>query len=90
MAKGAIGEGETRDYDHLGFHPLHQTEVSKVIGVQSPRHLPCHPSRNVQMVLGIQDEAGDIRRNTCMKINLPIFKDEDAKDAVIYQVGGGI
>ena len=26
-----------------------------------------------------------LRRNACMKINLPIFKDEDAKDAVTYQ-----
>ena len=25
------------------------------------------------------------REETCMKINLPIFKDEDAKDAVTYQ-----
>ena len=61
-AEGAIGEGGTRDYDHLGFDPPRQTEVSKVIGVQSPRHLPCHPGWTVQMVLGIQDEAGDIRR----------------------------
>ena len=62
MAEGTIGEGETRDHDHLGFHPLHQTEVSKVIGVQSPRRLPCHSGWTVQMVLGIQDEAGDIGR----------------------------
>ena len=62
MAKGTIGEGETRDHNHLGFHPLCQTEVSKVIGVQSPRHLPYHPSQTVQMVLGIQDKAGDIGR----------------------------
>ena len=62
MAEGAIGEGETRDHDHLGFHPLHWTEVSKVIGVQSPWHLPYHPSWTVQMVLGIQDEAGGIGR----------------------------
>ena len=62
MAKGAIGEGGTRDYDHLGFHPLCQTKVLKVIGVQSPWCLPCHPSWTVQMVLGVQDEAGDIRR----------------------------
>ena len=34
----------------------------KVIGVQSPWHLPYHPSRTIQMVLGIQDEAGDIGR----------------------------
>ena len=62
MAKGAIGEGGIRDYDHLGFHPLCQTEVSKVIGVQSPRHPPYHPGQTIQMVLGVQDEAGDIGR----------------------------
>ena len=62
MAEGIIGEGGTRDYNHLGFNPLCQTEVSKVIGVQSPLHLPCHPGQTIQMVLGIQDEAGDIGR----------------------------
>ena len=62
MAEGAIGEGGTRDYDHLGFNPLCQTEVLKAIGVQSPWHLPCHPGQTIQMVLGIQDEAGDIGR----------------------------
>ena len=61
-AEGAIGEGGTRDYDCLGFDPPHQTEVLKAIGVQSPWHLPCHPSRTIHMVLGIQDEAGDIGR----------------------------
>ena len=59
MAEGTIGEGETRDHDHLCFHPLCETKVSKVIGVQSPWHLPCHPGQTIKMVLGIQDEAGD-------------------------------
>ena len=62
MDEGAIAEGGIRDYDHLGYHPLHQTEVLKVIGVQSPWCLPYHPSQTIQMVLGIQDEAGDIGR----------------------------
>ena len=62
MAEGTIGEGEIRDYDHLGFHPLCQTKVLKAIGVQSPQRLPYHPGWTVQMVLGIQDEAGDIGR----------------------------
>ena len=62
MAKGIIGEGGIGDYDHLGCHPFCQTEVSKVIGVQSPWHLPYHPGQTIQMVPGIQDEAGDIRR----------------------------
>ena len=62
MAKGAIREGGIGDYNHLGYHPLHQTEVSKAIGVQSPRCLPYHHGQTVQMVPGIQDEAGDIGR----------------------------
>ena len=61
-AEGAIGEGGTRDYNCLGFDPPCQTEVSKAIGVQSPLCLPCHPSWTVQMVLHIQDKAGDIGR----------------------------
>ena len=62
MAEGIIGEGETRDHDHLGFHPFCQTKGSRVIGVQSQWHLPYHPSWTTQMVLDIQDEAGDIGR----------------------------
>ena len=62
MAKGAIGEGGIRDYNHLGCHPLHQTKVLKAIGVQSPWCLPYHPGQTIQMVPGIQDKAGDIGR----------------------------
>ena len=62
MAEGTMGEGETRDHDHLGSHPLRWTKVLKVIGVQSPWHLPYHPGQTIQMVLGIQDKAGGIRR----------------------------
>ena len=62
MAKGIIGEGETRGRNHLGFHPLHRIKGSRVIGVQSQWHLPYHPSQTVQMVLDIQDEAGGIKR----------------------------
>ena len=58
-AKGATGGGETKDHNHLDFHPLCQTEVSRVTGVQSPWHLPGHPSQTIQMVLGICNETGD-------------------------------
>ena len=57
MAKGVIGEGETRGCDCLGFHPLCQIEGSRVIGVQSQQRLPYHPSWTVQMGLDTQDEA---------------------------------
>ena len=62
MAKGTIGEGQTRDHNHLGSHPLCRTKVLKAIGVQTPQHVPYHPGWTVQMVLGIQDKAGGIRR----------------------------
>ena len=62
MAEGIIGEGETRGHDHLGFNPLCWIEGSRVIGVQSQWRLPYHPSQTVQMVLDVQDEAGDIER----------------------------
>ena len=84
-AEGATGGGETKDHNHLDFHPLCQTEVSRATGVQSPQHLPGHPSWTILMVLGICNKAGDDRRKLRWKINLPIFKDEDTKDAVTYQ-----
>ena len=62
MAEGVIGEGETRDCNLLGFHPLCQIEGSRVIGVQSQWCLPYHPGWTVQMVLDVQDEAGGIKR----------------------------
>ena len=58
-AVAIIGRGETKDNNHPDINPLHQTEVSKVIGVRSPRHLPGHPGQTAQMVLGICDETGD-------------------------------
>ena len=62
MAEGIIGEGETGGHSHLGFHPFCQIEGLRVIGVQSQWHLPYHPSRTIQMVLDIQDEAGGIKK----------------------------
>ena len=58
-AKGATGGGETKDHNHLDFHPLCWTEASKVTGVQYPLHLPGHPGQTIQMVRGICDEIGD-------------------------------
>ena len=63
MAEGIIGEGGIRDYDHLGCHPLHQTEVLKAIGVQSPMvsSISSQSDRSDGSRC-IQDEAGDIGR----------------------------
>ena len=58
-AMAVIGRGETKDNNHPDINPPHWTEVSKVIGVQSPRHLPGHLGRTVQMVLGIHVKRGD-------------------------------
>ena len=58
-AMAIIGRGETKDNHHPDINPLHQTEVSKAIGVRSPWHLPGHPGQTTQMVLGIRDETGD-------------------------------
>ena len=54
-----IGGGETKDKYHPDINPLCWTKVLKVIGVQSPQHLPGHSSWTIQMVLGIRDKTGD-------------------------------
>ena len=61
-AEATIGEGETRDHCPLGFHPLPQTEVLRVIGVQCPQYLQYHPGQIVQMNLDILDKAGGIEK----------------------------
>ena len=58
-AASATGGGETEDHIHIDFYPLHRTEASIVTGVQSPQHLPGHPGRTAQMVLGVHNEKGD-------------------------------
>ena len=83
-AKGIIGDKGTSDLSHPSSLPLPQTVVLKVIGVHCPWHLQCHLSWTTQMNPDVPDEAEGIEKK-CMKINLPIFKDEDAKDAVTYQ-----
>ena len=58
-AMAIIGGGETKDNNHPDINPLCQTKVLKVIGVQSSRHLPGHPSQTTQMVLGICNKTGE-------------------------------
>ena len=55
----ATGGGETKDHNPPDIYPLHQTEASRATGVQSPWHLLGHPTRTVQVVLGIHNETGD-------------------------------
>ena len=85
-AENAIDIGETKGLRHLGSPHLPQIMGSRVTGVYYqwlPRyHLgltgqmdPWHPR---QGRWHWEDGAH-------MKINLPVFKDEDAKDAVTYQ-----
>ena len=84
-AENAIGDGEIRGLDHLGFLHLPQTMLLGVIGVHYQQCLQCHPDlitqtdqRNSKWGRWHWEEAH-------MKINLPIFKDKDAKDAVTYE-----
>ena len=85
VAEGVIGEGETRGHDHLGFHPLCADP-----GFESDRSSISMVS-SISSRLDRSDGSGHLRQGrkhqeeTRMKINLPIFKDEDAKDAVTYQ-----
>ena len=61
-AQGIIGHEGTNDLSHLGFLPLHQTVVSKVIEVQYPWHLRCHLDQTIQMGPDILDEIEGIER----------------------------
>ena len=58
-AAATTGGEETKDHNHPDINPLCQTEALKATGVRSPWHLPGHPGRTIQMVLGICDETGD-------------------------------
>ena len=84
-AKNAIGDGEIRGLDHLGFLHLPQTMVLRVIGVHYQQHLQCCPDLITQTDQVFLTRLTTPRRSTHVKINLPVFKDEDTKDAVTYQ-----
>ena len=63
---------------------------SKATGAWCQLPHPCHCYQTNQKAPRCPQRGrqwGEARAH--MKINLPIFKDEDAKDAVTYQVGGG-
>ena len=61
-AEGIIGDEGNSDLSHLSFFPLPQTVVLKVIEVQYPQHLQCHPSQTAQMGPDVLDEAGGIKK----------------------------
>ena len=61
-AENAIGEGETKGPDHLGFLHLPRTVVLRVIGVHCQQHLQCHPDQTVQTDQGVLDEVDDIEK----------------------------
>ena len=84
-AEGIIGDGETINLGCPGSPPLLQTMALKAIEVQYPRCLQISSQSDHRMDTDILDEAGGIEKKHDMKINLPIFKDEDAKDAMTYQ-----
>ena len=86
-AEGVIGDkGTSMTTVTLVPFSFPRLMVLKVIEVHCPWHLQCHPGRTTQMDPDVLDDGRrHSRRNACMKIILPIFKDEDAKDAVTYQ-----
>ena len=59
--------------------------VLRAIGVHYQWCLQCHPDLTIQMDQDVPDEGRWHREEAHMKINLPIFKDKDDKDAVTYQ-----
>ena len=60
---GAItGDEEISDLIHPDFLPPPQTVVLKVIEVNYPWHLGCHPSLTTQTGPDIPGEAGGIER----------------------------
>ena len=84
-AMNATGDEGTKGLNHLGFLCLHWTVVLRVTEAHYQWLLWCHPDQTIQIGQGIPDEVDSIKRRHAWKINLPIFKDEDAKDAVTYQ-----
>ena len=61
-AEGIIGDGGTSNLGHPGSLPLHQTMVSKVIGVHCQWHLQCHPDLTIYADPDILDEVGDTEK----------------------------
>ena len=86
-ARTTIDVEETRGYCHLSSpcHPL--IAGLKVIGVQCQQpHWCCHCQTGLKApgIPGVPSRWPE-ETGAYMKINLPFFKYEDAKDAVTYQ-----
>ena len=61
-AKGIIGDEGTSDPSDPSSLPLPQTMASRVIEVDYPQHLQCHPSWTAQMDLDALDKEGCIEK----------------------------
>ena len=61
-AENAIGEGETKGPNPLGFLHLPWTMVLRVIEVHCQQHLQCHPGQTIWMDQGIPDKVDDIEK----------------------------
>ena len=61
-AENAIGDGETRGLNHLGFLHLPLTVVSRAIGVHYQQCLQCHPDLTTQTDQGIADKVDDTEK----------------------------
>ena len=83
-AEGIIGDGETSDLGHLGSPPSpdrgFESDRSSISMASSMSSHSDHSDGS-----RCSGRSRRHREETHMKINLPIFKDEEAKDAVTYQ-----
>ena len=61
-AENAIGDGEIRGLNYLGFLHLPQTIVSRAIGVYHPQHLQCCPDLITQMDQGVPKEVDNTEK----------------------------
>ena len=84
-AGGIIGDGGTSSLSHPGSLPLPQAVVSKVIEVHCQWHLSMSSWSDHSDGSRHSRQGRRHWEDMHMKINLPIFKDKDAKDAVTYQ-----
>ena len=85
-AKNATDVWETKGLCHLSSPYLPQIMGLRATGVHYQWLPQCHLGMTGEMGPNIPDEGDGTREDGAhMKVNLPIFKDEDAKDAVTYQ-----
>ena len=85
-AQTTIDVRGTKGFHCLSYHHLPQTEGSRVTGACYWQLHPCCPCQIDWRDPSIPSKGDNTKRmGALMKINLPVFKDKDAKDVVTYQ-----